>query len=164
MLYVGAVNEHKHLESLKELLNQLSDDYCLLIVGGGEEYYLKSLKKHIGNESRVFFEGYKSVNDLSIYYNISSFAILPGLGGLSINQAMAFKKPVVCCIADGGEKELVKNYKTGFIYPNVTEAAIFISSQSINDWKRMGINAEKYIYNNYSIDNMANTFLKGVLN
>ena len=35
------------------------------------------------------FLGYKKPEELLPYYNISSFCILPGLGGLSINQAMA---------------------------------------------------------------------------
>ena len=159
ILYVGAVNEHKKLESLKDILLGLSKDCCLIVVGGGDSKYIDELREYLGFESSVFFEGYKKISELPAYYKAADFVILPGLGGLSINQAMAFGKPVVCCIADGGEKELVKNYDTGFIYSHTDEAITFINSQTSSTWRAMGKNAEKLIYQDYSMDNMVNNFL-----
>jgi glycosyltransferase involved in cell wall biosynthesis len=158
-LYVGALNEHKKLESLKDIFQQLPDDYCLIIVGGGDNNYIESLRHYLGFSDRIYFEGYKKITELPIYYHVADFVILPGLGGLSINQAMAFNKPVVCNIADGGEKELVKNNDTGFIYSNVSEAASFIESKSKSDWRTMGENAERLVYKHYSINNMVVNFL-----
>ncbi len=159
VLYVGSVNPHKKLESLKDILEQLSDDSCLIIVGGGDNAYIAKLRSYLGNNNRVYFEGYKKVTELPPYYHVADFVILPGLGGLSINQAMAFNKPVVCSIADGGEKELVKNYKTGFLYSSTFDAVEFINRQTKNDWRVMGKNAEELIYERYSIDNMVYNFL-----
>lgn len=159
ILYVGAINEHKNLESLKDVLLGLNGGYCLIIVGGGIKQYIDKLRKYIGFENKVFFEGYKKLTELPPYYKVADFVILPGLGGLSINQAMAFGKPVVCSKADGGEKELVKNDETGFIYSNVAEAVAYINAQSPKSWVAMGRVAEELIYQNYSIDNMAQSLL-----
>ena len=43
------------------------------------------------------------------YYNIADFLILPGLGGLSINQSLAFNLPALVNKADGSEFDLVMN-------------------------------------------------------
>ena len=38
------------------------------------------------------------------------------MGGLSINEAMCFSKPVVCSVADGTEKRLVREGYNGHFF------------------------------------------------
>ena len=40
------------------------------------------------------------------------------MGGLSINEAMAFGKPILCSICDGTEKKLVRDGYNGYIFEN----------------------------------------------
>ena len=40
------------------------------------------------------------------------------MGGLSINDAMCFAKPVVCSVADGTEKRLVREGFNGHYFTN----------------------------------------------
>jgi glycosyltransferase involved in cell wall biosynthesis len=42
--------------------------------------------------------------------------VLAGMGGLSINEAMCFGKPVICSVADGTEKRLVKEGMNGHYF------------------------------------------------
>jgi glycosyltransferase involved in cell wall biosynthesis len=41
--------------------------------------------------------------------------VLPGLGGLAINDAMMCGKPVICGEADGTEKDLIIDGTTGYL-------------------------------------------------
>ena len=46
----------------------------------------------------------------------SGIYVLAGMGGLSINEAMCFSKPVVCSVADGTEKRLVREGYNGHYF------------------------------------------------
>jgi glycosyltransferase involved in cell wall biosynthesis len=46
----------------------------------------------------------------------SSVYVLAGMGGLSINEAMAYGKPVICSRCDGTERDLVKDCENGLYF------------------------------------------------
>jgi glycosyltransferase involved in cell wall biosynthesis len=92
----------------------------LVVVGFGPE--LEALKEYAekkGVADAVRFVGgvYDSVN-LGRYLHESAVYVLGGMGGLSINDAMCFAKPVVCSVADGTEKRLVREGKNGYCFKN----------------------------------------------
>lgn len=158
LIFVGALLPSKNIEDLKDLMDLLGDKYYLILVGDGEkEYRNKLFKLFEGTNSK--FVGYKKIDEIAPYYNTASFAILPGLGGLSINQAMAFGLPVICRSADGAEKDLILQDKTGFIYSSLQDAANYIKSKDIESWKQMGKQAESLIYSEHSLESMTERFL-----
>ena len=155
-MYVGAINKNKNLENLFKIHSKLSGDYALIVVGAGDEKYIEKLLDIY--DKNIYFEGYKNLEELAYYYKIIDFVILPGLGGLTIPQSMAFSKPVVCSGADGTEIDMVRNKITGYIYNNIEDAVNFITTQTKENWERMGNTAETLIYSNFSIDNMVDNF------
>ena len=79
------------------------------IIGNGPELEkLKNLAKTEGVEDRVHFVGaiYDNIEKAK-YFLESSIYVLAGMGGLSINEAMAYGLPVVCSVCDGTEHHLV---------------------------------------------------------
>ncbi len=161
LIFVGALLPSKNIEDLKVLLDMLGPGYSLIIIGDGETQYRKQLHRLFENTNTIF-TGYKKVDELPPYYKLASFAILPGLGGLAINQAMAFGLPVVCRRADGAERDLVINDYTGYIFSNLENAARYIKSKELKDWKNMGQNAEDLLFSEHSIDKMTDRFLSRV--
>ena len=161
MLYVGAIHRKKSLEDFKLIMDMLPAEYGLIIVGSGNEKYVNKLK-HLLNNERIYFEGFKNMEQLQYYYNHTDFFILPGRGGLAINQAMAFGLPVICTGADGIEKELVKGNETGYIYDSIEEAVNYILSKNKDNWAGMGKNAQELIFNDYTIEKMADRFIVGL--
>lgn len=161
LLFVGALNENKHLEDFEKLMDMLPEEYGLIIVGNGSEQYLNKLK-HLLDDKRIYFEGYKNMDQLQYYYNKVDCLFLPGLGGLSINQAMSFGTAVLCTKADGIEEELVLNDETGCIYDTIEEAVKVILRNSKDDWLRMGNNARNLFYTNYTIEKMVNRFIGNI--
>ncbi len=112
-IYVGTLLKSKNIESMSELLRMLGDKYYLIIVGDGNPKYKIELEKVFEGTNHIFV-GYKRLEQLLSYYELASFSILPGLGGLSINQSMAFRVPVICSGADGAEKDLIITGETGY--------------------------------------------------
>lgn len=151
IIFVGSLLPTKRIEDFAEIMTKLKGEYTLLIVGSGKEDYTRSLIELFKDIDCIFL-GYKKPEELLPYYNISSFCILPGLGGLSINQAMAYGLPVLCTHADGAEEDVVRNDETGYIYKDINDAVCYIHTKTEEDWKRMGKNAAELMFGEFSIE------------
>jgi glycosyltransferase involved in cell wall biosynthesis len=158
LIFVGALVRSKNIEELAELMKMLGNKYYLVIVGDGAPEYKSELEK-LFKGTNHFFAGYKKIEQLMPYYDLASFSVLPGLGGLSINQSMAFGVPVICKSADGAEKDLVVPDMTGYIYKDLSDACHYILSKTSDDWKKMGQNAEAVINTSHSVESMMNKFI-----
>ena len=111
-LYVGAINKFKNLDvlikSLKYLKNK--DKFYLNIVGKGN--YLDTLimlSKKEGVNKYISFHGVKFGNELSKLFKESNIFILPGIGGLAVNEAMSFGLPIISTRGDGTLNDFVDN-------------------------------------------------------
>ena len=161
IIFVGSLLPTKRIEDFKEIMTKLKGEYVLLIVGSGKEDYTDSLKQ-LFKDIDCMFLGYKKPEELLPYYSISTFCILPGLGGLSINQAMAYGLPVLCTHADGAEEDVVKNDVTGYIYKDIDDAVRYIHSKNDDDWKRMGKNATDLMFGEFSLEKECERFIDGI--
>ncbi|GAB3927980.1 glycosyltransferase family 4 protein [Larkinella terrae] len=123
LIHVGRLVKWKRVDLIIETVKRLQTSYPdieLLVVGyGPEEENWKKLAVDEGVESRVKFVGgvYDSVS-LGRFLHASAIYVLGGMGGLSINDAMCFAKPVVCSVADGTEKRLVREGYNGGYFEN----------------------------------------------
>ena len=88
----------------------------------------------------------------------SSVYVLAGMGGLSINEAMSFGKPVICSVCDGTEKELVRNGYNGFIFLEGDKKDLADKIRKLLDdpqaVKRMGQNSFEIIQNKVNINSV----------
>jgi glycosyltransferase involved in cell wall biosynthesis len=95
----------------------------LIIIGTGpEKENLEQLTKELNLQDSIsFMGGIYSNNILGQYLLSSSVYILAGMGGLSINEAMCFGKPVICSVCDGTEKHLVFDEYNGKYFVDDSE-------------------------------------------
>ena len=161
IIFVGSLLPTKRIEDFKEIMTKLKGEYTLLIVGSGQVEYTQKLKDLFKDIDCIFL-GYKKPDELLPYYSIASFCILPGLGGLSINQAMAYGLPVLCTHADGAEEDVVRNDETGYIYSDIDDAVRYIHSKSDEDWLRMGKNAQELMFGEFSLERECDRFIEGI--
>ena len=123
LIHVGRLVKWKRVDLLLNAVADLSKSFTileLLIIGDGPELNpLKLLAEKLGISSKVLFVGaiYESI-ELARYFNSGGIYVLGGMGGLSINEAMAFGKPIICSICDGTEKKLVRDGFNGYIFEN----------------------------------------------
>ena len=121
LIHVGRLVKWKKVDLLLNTLASLPQEYNgaeLIVVGNGPEMEnLKQLAVKLGVDQRVFFMGaiYDPVQLARLHLDAAIY-VLGGIGGLSINEAMCFGKPVICSEADGTEKMLVKDGQNGYFF------------------------------------------------
>jgi len=121
IIHVGRLVKWKKvdqiIDAVKLLIPEFPDIELIIIGNGKEEPNLKKMAENLQISKHVKFAGGVYENeDLGRYLLSSSIYVLAGMGGLSINQAMAFGKPVICSIADGTERRLVKDNYNGYYF------------------------------------------------
>jgi len=168
IIHVGRLVKWKRVDLLVEAVSNLKEEIPeieLLIVGKGkEEANLKAQVDRIGLSDNVkFIGGVYENNELGRYLNASSIYILAGMGGLSINQAMAFEKPVICSVADGTEKRLVREGYNGYYFKNGDSIDLANKIRKLvldqDKVKEFGDNSLKIIKNEINVYTVLNGYI-----
>ncbi len=161
LLYIGALEKRKKIDVLinsfcaikKELAN-----IALIIIGDGPER--QELEK-IAQDNHIddcIFTG-KIVKGKEPYFALCDLFVLPGRGGLAINEALAYGKPVIVGEGDGTEADLITDGKNGFIMKSEKELTSKIF-QALRD--PCFLNEAKpfcrEMAQKYDLDNMVNAF------
>ena len=121
ILHVGRLVAWKKVDLLIGAFSMVHRHYPeseLWIIGDGpESVRLKNQAEQSGDGHSIKFLGpvYDPV-ELGKYHLQAAVYVLAGMGGLSINEAMAFGKPVICSRADGTEKKLVRHGYNGYFF------------------------------------------------
>jgi glycosyltransferase involved in cell wall biosynthesis len=112
VLYVGAILEEKNLERAVSAIRVLGrNDVVLMVVGDGP--HLPALMEFATGTDRVVFAG-QVIEGVGVFFDAAEVYILPGTGGLGINEAMAHSLPIISGFADGSADDLVVDGENGF--------------------------------------------------
>jgi len=169
ILHVGRLVAWKNVDLLIEAFDQVQKKIPqsrLIIIGTGpEKDKLQKLAKEKGISDKVSFEdGIYDEKILARYFLASSVYVLAGMGGISINDAMCFGKPVICSRADGTEKKLVRAGYNGYYFEenNAIDLADkivkIISDPEIQ--KKFGENSTNIIKNEINIHTVISRYKK----
>jgi len=168
VIHVGRLVEWKRVDLLLKALAILKPEFPrveLLVAGyGPEEEKLKELAQNLDIEASVHFLG--GVYDLELlarYLMASSAYVLAGMGGLSINDAMFFRLPIICSVCDGTEKKLVRDGMNGKYFAEGNDKDLAAQIKYIFDdeqrARQMGEASRSIIDNEINI----HTVIKGYL-
>ncbi len=112
LLFVGAVLAEKRVEVIIDALDVMKrQDVVLVVVGDGE--HLPALKEYCQGRDDVVFTG-AIVEGVGPYFDAAEVYLLPGTGGLGINEAMAHSLPIISGFADGSADDLVVDGENGY--------------------------------------------------
>lgn len=112
ILFVGAVLAEKRIEViLRALDNMRRKDTVLVLVGDGE--HLPVIRQLCAGRDDVVITG-SIVEGVGPYFDAAEMYVLPGTGGLGINEAMAHRLPIVSGFADGSADDLVVDGENGY--------------------------------------------------
>lgn len=168
VLHVGRLIPWKRVDMLIRSVGTLSKEFPdaqLVVVGyGPQEAELKALVKTLGLAKVVMFVG--GVYDptlLGKYFMSASVYVLAGMGGLSINDAMTFGRPIICSVGDGTEKKLVFEGRNGLYFIDGNEASLTEKIRYIfehpTEAQKMGEESTNIIKNDINI----HTVMKGYM-
>lgn len=164
-LYVGRMTAEKAVDLLISAFaeSSASKKGVLWLVGDGPNLPdLKALvvSAHIPN---VRFWG-RVMDGVDAYFAAADWFVLPGLGGLALNQAMMFGVPCVCSMADGTEDDLIIHGETGLRFlPGDKGSLIHALDHATNLFESggglgMGDAARKLVLKTSTVGQMVKTF------
>lgn len=169
IIHVGRLIKWKKvdllLKSVAIVKNQIPDIKLKIIGDGPELDNLKRLVNELKLENNVTFLGaiYES-KELGKHLMTSQIYVIAGMGGLSINEAMCFGKPVICSVCDGTEKDLVFDDYNGkyFIEDDEKDLAQKIYDLLSNPAKiiEFGKNSQKIIREKININLLIENYIK----
>lgn len=168
IVHSGRLVRWKRVDLLIEAVRHLSVEFPrleLVIIGSGpEEANLQSIMNDYGLNQNIKFLGsiYSPEILANIYYH-SSVYVLAGMGGLSINEAMCFEKPIIVSKCDGTEKMLVRDGFNGFYFRErdaedlAEKIRILLNNPQLA--KEMGANSKSIILNEINEKVVVNGYL-----
>lgn len=112
ILYVGAILEEKKVERIIDAMAGLTEKNAVLIVVG-DGPHLPALRAYATGRNDVLFAG-QVIDGVGIYFDAAVTYVLPGTGGLGINEAMTHSLPIISGYADGSADDLVVDGVNGF--------------------------------------------------
>ncbi|GIW50667.1 MAG: hypothetical protein KatS3mg081_0022 [Gemmatimonadales bacterium] len=137
----------------------------LLIVGDGPERpKLEALAKQLLPRTR--FLGHLERQELALCFAGADLFVLPGTGGLAVQEAMTYGKPVIVGPGDGTEADLVKEGKNGFhVTPGDITCLSEIISRCLSNWealRQMGEESRRIVEKEYNLDVTVQAFLEAI--
>lgn len=166
LLFIGRLIDTKGIDRLvlaSELAKTKGVELETWIVGDGPE--MESLRKLAESiNAPVKFLGRKTGADLETVSQAADLFVLPGLGGLAIQEAMSHGLPVIVTEADGTEQDLVKG--NGWIAPkeDTEQLAQCIEKALSNpdELRRRGKESFRIVRDEINLDLMADRFVNAV--
>jgi glycosyltransferase involved in cell wall biosynthesis len=161
ILFVGRLQARKRVDSLLRACAQLKENPRLVIIGDGpEREKLKDLARGIYPSAE--FIGAKHGAELKPYFTEADLFVLPGTGGLAIQEAMSYGLPVIVAQGDGTQDDLVREGNGWQIPPDDFDALLSTMKDALSDvarLRRMGAESYRIVKEEINIEKMVETFL-----
>jgi glycosyltransferase involved in cell wall biosynthesis len=109
ILFVGRLQARKRIPALLKACSEMPGQLRprLVIVGDGPELdNLRTLAR--GLYPPAEFVGAKHGQELAAYFSTADLFVLPGTGGLAVQEAMSYGLPVIVAQGDGTQDDLVR--------------------------------------------------------
>ena len=161
ILFVGRLQARKRVDHLLKACAKVGSSPRLIIVGDGPERgALETLAKEI--YPRAEFPGAKHGVELAPYFKDADLFVLPGTGGLAIQEAMGYGLPVIVAQGDGTQEDLVRKENGWQIPPNDFEALLTTMKDALSDiarLRKMGQESYRIVKEEINIEKMVEVFV-----
>jgi len=161
ILFVGRLQARKRIDMLLRACAKLESKLRLVIVGDGpERESLQALAKETYPSAE--FIGAKHGAELEPYFMEADLFVLPGTGGLAIQEAMSYALPVIVAQGDGTQDDLVRKENGWQIPPDNFEALLSTMKDALSDvvrLRRMGEESYRIVKEEINIEKMVEIFV-----
>ena len=166
VVFVGRLQARKRVDVLLQACALLPANVqpALTIVGdGAERGRLEALAKTV--YPRVRFSGAQHGTDLEKIYRDADLFVLPGTGGLAVQQAMSFGLPVIVGESDGTQSDLVRE-ANGWMLRDASPQALSSQMQAaladIARLRTMGAASYRIVSEEVNLENMVDAFVRAI--
>jgi len=136
----------------------------LVIVGDGPERSpLEALARTIYPSAE--FPGARHGQELAAYFAAADLFVLPGTGGLAVQEAMSHGLPVIMGQGDGTNDDLIRPANGWQIPPDDLPALTDALRMALSDparLRRMGTESYRIVRNEINLETMVGVFMEAV--
>lgn len=172
LLYVGRLDPEKGLLDLLQAYAEIKQEMkglgLVLCGDGSQRETLEAFCRQKALKD-IFFAGFLSREELSVYYGISDLFVLPSHTepwGLVVNEAMSCGLPVLCSKKAGAADDLIMNGENGYVFEpgDIPELAglvknLLLNPKALEDFGEKSVS----IIQGYSPSRCAEGFLRAIL-
>ena len=166
VLFVGRLQTRKRLDLLFKACSLLSEHLQprVWVVGDGP---VRNELELLAKETYPAVEFFGAVHGAALapYFEGADLFVLPGTGGLAVQQAMSFGLPVVVAEADGTQVDLVRTENGWCLQPGNLSGLVKTLEEALSDagrLRRMGDKSYKIVSEEINLENMVEVFEKAV--
>jgi len=162
LLFVGRLQARKHVDALVRAAARQSPECQVLVVGDGPD---RSRLEAIAAEffPSTQFLGDRRGESLGNCFLAADLFVMPGTGGLALQEALIYGKPVVVAEADGSQRDLVQPGVNGWLLPSGDVNALSaILQDALSDLARleaMGSASRRIVQRTATLERMVAGFL-----
>ncbi len=164
IIFVGRLQSRKRVDWLLRCCAEMDAKPRLVIVGDGpERERLESLAREVYPSAE--FVGAKHGAELTPYFAAADLFVLPGTGGLAVQEAMAHGLPVIVAKGDGTQDDLVRAGNGWQIPPEDYGALVRVTREALSDVSRlrkMGEESLRIVTEEINIEKMVESFVRAL--
>lgn len=164
IMFVGRLQQRKRIDLLLQACAQLQSRPALWIVGDGPAR--SGLERQARTSyPQAEFMGALQGQPLAERFRQADLFVLPGTGGLAVQQAMAHGLPVIVAEADGSQRDLVTDENGWLVRPGDLQALADALQRALGDLTRlrvMGMASHRLVSERINIEVMAEAFLQAL--
>jgi glycosyltransferase involved in cell wall biosynthesis len=168
VLFVGRLQARKRLDLLLQACAALPKDlqpHLILVGDGPERGPLEALAKTIYPAAE--FPGARHGPELVPYFAAADLFVLPGTGGLAVQEAMSYGLPVIMGKGDGTNDDLVRPGNGWQLPPDDPSALTNMLRTALSDvgrLRRMGAESYRIVKEEINLEKMVEIFLGAIQN
>lgn len=165
ILFVGRLQARKQVDSLLHACAKLKGPRpALVIVGDGpEKPALRELARRVFPVAQ--FVGAKHGDELKPYFAAADLFVLPGTGGLAVQEAMVHGLPIIVARGDGTQDDLVRETNGWQIPQDDLPALVLALQNALSDpWRLRKMGAESYriVSEEINLERMVEVFVQAL--
>ena len=165
VLFVGRLQERKRVDALIRACAALPEwKPVLRVVGDGPMLAaLKTLAWQVYPDTEFF--GAQHGTDLERHFREADLFVLPGTGGLAVQEAMSFGLPVMVGVADGTQVDLVRKENGWTLANDTLEELTSRLDEALGDIQQlrmMGQASYRIVSEEINLENMVAAFARAI--
>ena len=163
ILFVGRLQARKRVDFLLRACAEIKNVRLVIVGDGPERAALETLARDVYPSAE--FVGSKHGAELKPYFAEADLFVLPGTGGLAVQEAMSHGLPVIVAQGDGTQDDLVRKENGWQIPPDDYEALVSTMKDALTDiarLRRMGQAAYRIVREDINIEKMVAVFVKAL--
>jgi len=164
VLFVGRLQRRKRVDLLLQACARLESKPEVIIVGDGPA---RQEFEEIASEvyPSAQFVGPKFGSDLQQYFAYADLFVLPGTGGLAVQDAMAAALPVIVAEGDGTQRDLVSGGNGWLVQPGDLDGLTAALHEALRNPRRlikMGEKSYLMAVEQFNIERMTEVFISAL--